>query len=287
MQRLALILIAFVSSLLCSAQSAGTNYVKSETMTDTTGYHSLTSIIYYDGLGRPIQDVDGYDAPFTLSNFLYTSYTYDAKGRTCKRSLQGVGGHVSEALDELVEAGFVSRDSGLNPETGAQVREVRYRISDNYVRFYLRFIAPRAEAIRKGLFRLASMDQLPGWKSILGIQFESLILNNLPAILPRIGIGNALVLSAAPFSRNATRRGDGVQIDLLIQTRSSVYVIEVKRRATIPASIEDEVRQKVGRLHVERGKSIRTALVYEGELSPEIAENGFFDALVPFGELLT
>ena len=208
-------------------------------------------------------------------------------GEVAAATGQGIGGHVSEALDELVEAGFVSRDSGLNPETGAQVREVRYRISDNYVRFYLRFIAPRADAIRKGLFRLASMDQLPGWKSILGIQFESLVLNNLPVILPRIGIGNALVLSAAPFSRNATKRGDGVQIDLLVQTRSSVYVIEIKRRATIPASVEDEVRQKVGRLQVERGKSIRTALVYEGDLSPEIAENGFFDALVPFGELLT
>ena len=198
----------------------------------------------------------------------------------------GVGGHISNALDELVEAGFVSCDGGLNPETGAQVREVRYRISDNYIRFYLRFIAPRAEAIRKGFFRMASMDQLPGWKSILGIQFENLILNNLPALLPHIGIGNALVLSAAPFARNATKRGDGVQIDLLVQTKSAAHVVEIKRRATIPASVEDEVREKVRRLRIAKGKSVRTALVYEGDLSPEIAENGFFDALVPFSRLL-
>ena len=208
-------------------------------------------------------------------------------GEIAEAASVGVGGHVSAALDELVEAGFVSRDSGLNPENGAQVREVRYRISDNYIRFYLRFIAPRAESIRKGLFKMASMDQLPGWKSILGIQFESLVLNNLPDLLPNMGIGNALVLSAAPFARNATKRGEGVQIDLLVQTRSAAYVVEIKRRAIIPASVEDEVREKVKRLRVAKGKSVRTALVYEGELAPEIAENGFFDSLVPFGKLIS
>jgi hypothetical protein len=35
-------------------------------------------------------------------------------------------------------------------------------------------------------------------------------------------------LSAAPFARNATKRGEGVQIDLLVQTRSAAYVVEKK-----------------------------------------------------------
>ena len=72
-------------------------------------------------------------------------------GEIAEAASVGVGGHVSAALDELVEAGFVSRDSGLNPENGAQVREVRYRISDNYIRFYLRFIAPRANPFGRRL----------------------------------------------------------------------------------------------------------------------------------------
>ena len=196
------------------------------------------------------------------------------------------GGHVTAALDELSAAGFVSADRGLTPGTGAETREVRYRISDNYVRFYLKFIAPRADAIRKGAFRLASMDQLPGWRSILGVQFECLVLNNLPVILPRLGVGNALVLSAAPFVRNATKRGEGTQIDLLVQTRTTAIVVEIKRRASIEASVEDEVREKVRRLKLPRSISVRTALVYDGELAPEIAENGYFDALVPFADLL-
>ena len=208
-------------------------------------------------------------------------------GEVAKAAGMEAGGHVKEALAELSAAGFVASDRGLAPGTGVQVREVRYRISDNYVRFFLKFIAPRAEAIRKGTFRLASMDQLPGWRSILGVQFESLVLNNLPVLLPRMGIGNALVLSAAPFTKNGTKRGEGTQIDLLVQTRGAVHVVEIKRRAAIQASVEDEVREKVKRLNVPRGLSVRTALVYDGEIAPEIEENGYFDALVPFGDFLS
>lgn len=193
----------------------------------------------------------------------------------------GAGGSLSDALGELVEAGFIAEDRGLSPGTAATVREARYRICDNYVRFYLKFVAPRKEAIGKGMFRLATMEQLPGWRSILGIQFETLVLNNLPALAPRLGLGNALVLSAAPFTRNATKRGEGTQIDLLIQTKTALHVVEIKRRAAITASIEDEVREKVRRLRAPRRFSVRTALVYEGELAPEVAERGYFDALVP------
>jgi len=32
--------------------------------------------------------------------------------------------------------------------------------------------------------------------------------------------------------------------------------------------------------------SIRTALVYDGHLSPVVAADGYFDAIVPFSELL-
>lgn len=207
-------------------------------------------------------------------------------GNVAEATGVGAGGSLTEALGELVAAGFVAEDRGLSPGTGKPVREVRYRICDNYVRFYLRFVAPRQEAIRKGLFRFASMDQLSGWRSILGTQFETLILNNLSQIAPRIGLGNSLVLSAAPFTRNATKRGEGTQIDLLIQTRTALHVVEIKRRVSISASVEDEVREKVKRLRVPRGFSVRTALVYAGELAPEVVERGYFDALVPIEALL-
>ena len=78
----------------------------------------------------------------------------------------------------------------------------------------------------------------------------------------------------------------GLQIDLLIQTPKSVYVIEVKRCNRIETSIEKEIEKKVSLLGIGSGKSIRTALVYDGKLSPEVEENGFIDFLIPFNRLM-
>lgn len=190
-------------------------------------------------------------------------------------------GHLSDSLEEMVEAGFLSVDVGLNPSSSKDVREVRYRIRDNYIRFYLKFILPRKRAISEGSYKFVSMSRVPGWDVVMGLQFETLVRNNLSTLLPLVGLGNTVLTSAAPYVRRGTRKGEGVQVDLLLQTRKSVCVVEMKRRMTIPAEVESEVCQKVRRLKLPKDISVRTALVYDGELAPEIEENGYFDFLVP------
>ena len=91
--------------------------------------------------------------------------------------------------------------------------------------------------------------------------------------------------SAAPYVRRGKRKGEGVQIDLLLQTKKSVCVVEIKRRNHVPASVEDEVRDKIRRLKLPRDISVRAALVYDGELAPELEENNYFDFLVPAARL--
>lgn len=44
--------------------------------------------------------------------------------------------------------------------------------------------------------------------------------------------------------------------------------------------------EKVSRLSVKPGVSVRTALVYDGTLSPRLAASGYIDAFVDFGSLL-
>ena len=65
-----------------------------------------------------------------------------------------------------------------------------------------------------------------------------------------------------------------------------MYVVEVKRCNRIDATIEKEIEEKVARLGVGSDKSVRTVLVYEGKLSPEVEENGFIDFIVPFRRLV-
>ena len=49
----------------------------------------------------------------------------------------------------------------------------------------------------------------------------------------------------------------------------------------------DEVREKVGRLTIPARGSVRTGLIYEGELDPRVAETDFFDHIIPIARLLS
>ena len=197
------------------------------------------------------------------------------------------GGRISEALSQLEEAGFVASDSGKNPENGKDARVVKYRLKDNYSRFYLKYIEPEKTAIDKGAFELGSLDRLDGWDSVMGLAFENLVLNNVRDLIVPLGFGSALVMSAAPYSRAASRSGErGVQADLLVQTRRSMCVVEVKRQREIGRDVIDEVEEKVKRIPHREGMSVRTALVYDGHLAPIVEADGYFDAVIPFRTLL-
>ena len=198
------------------------------------------------------------------------------------------GGRITDALLQLEESGVVSSDCGKNPETGGDVRSVRYRLKDNYSRFYLKYIEPAKAVIDGGAFEFGALDRLDGWESVMGLAFENMVVNNFRSLIAPIGFGSAHVISAAPYRRVASRNGarDGVQVDLLVQTRRAICVVEVKRQREIGRDVIDEVSGKVRRVPCRDGMSVRTALVYEGHLAPIVEADGYFDAIIPFRQLM-
>ena len=197
------------------------------------------------------------------------------------------GGSLSEAMEDLESAGFLSQDIAFNPATGKnRPRTLRYRICDNYLRFYLKYIEPVAEQVRKGLFRRTSLEAFHAWDSIVGLQFENLVLGNLAIILDRIGLSQVPVLNAGPYFQARTARRSGCQIDLLLRTKQSLYVFEVKFRGRIDSSVIAEVRKKIDCLDGVAGLSIRRGLIYQGEIAPELARSDYFDYLVSFERLI-
>lgn len=197
------------------------------------------------------------------------------------------GGSLSAALRDLELAGFLSKEHSFDPSTGKSLqRTVRFRIRDNYLRFYLKFIQPVAEQVRKGLFQRVPLGSLQAWDTIVGLQLESLVLANLDFLLERIGLERVPVVNAGPYFRRGSGRAPGCQVDLLVRTRQSLYVFEVKFRRKIDASVIGEVRRKVELLGAGRFHSVRTGLIYQGELDPEVEQADYFDHLVPFAKLL-
>ena len=100
-------------------------------------------------------------------------------------------------------------------------------------------------------------------------------------LFPLLGIDRSLVLSAFPYVQAKTKRQRGCQIDLLVQTQRTLIVVEIKRRREIGHEVVDEVSEKVARLVHDKALSVRSALVYDGRLSPRVEADRFFDFVVP------
>lgn len=79
------------------------------------------------------------------------------------------GGDVGELMEDLCFARFVTKGYCWDLETGNIAKIPQFRLSDNYIRFYLKFIEPHKEMIEGG-----TMRSLPsGWDSIIGLQLST------------------------------------------------------------------------------------------------------------------
>ncbi len=197
----------------------------------------------------------------------------------------GRGGIVTEALTELESAGFIISDLPFSPSGGTEKRVAKYRLSDNYTRFYLRYVEPERKRIAKGLYRQRALETLPQWDTIMGLQFENLVLANRDPLLRLIDLSNTPMLNAAPYFQGKTLRTEPCQIDLLLRTRKSLYVVEIKLRTRIDHGCIADVQEKIRRLKLPKGTPCRTVLVYHGELDPGVPDEDYFDYLVPFERL--
>jgi len=194
------------------------------------------------------------------------------------------GGSLGDSLDELCEAGFVAKDETLNLRTWKPSKLVKYRLCDNYTRFYLKYISPHLAEIKNGRYEFETLSELPGWQSIMGFQFENLVLNRVMDFKDALHLGGTTILNAAPY--RATGR-DAVQVDLMIQTDETLYVVEVKRRKRILPTIVDEVKEKVRKIRRPKRISVRKGLIYDGNLAPAVRRGGYFDAIVDIATFFT
>lgn len=192
-------------------------------------------------------------------------------------------GTFSDYLDDLVNTGYLARDYSWNLKTKTQSRTSQYRLRDNYLRFYLRYIAPKREIIRK-----SGSISVPQWHTIMGLQFENLVLNNRVAIYTILGIDPNEIEYDNPFLQTKTKAREGCQIDLLIQTRfNTLYLCEIRfSKHEIGPSVIQEVQEKIKRMVLPRGFSVRPVLIHVNGVSEAVENADFFSHIIDFGQLL-
>lgn len=197
------------------------------------------------------------------------------------------GGTLSEYLEALVLSGFIRRDYTWNLQEGKKSILSRFRISDNYLRFYLKFISPNKEKIEDNAFTESSLIFLPGWEGMMGLQFENLVLNNRQKIVELLNLAPDEVLFEGPFFQHKTTRTEACQIDYLIHTRfDTVYVCEIKfSKHLIKTQIMDEVKEKIRKVNAPPHISFRPVLIHVNGVSEEVIESRYFSHIIDFGQL--
>jgi uncharacterized protein len=201
----------------------------------------------------------------------------------------GQSGFLSTYLDDLVKSGFISRDYTWDVKTGKPSKLSHFRLSDNYVRFYLKYIDVNKPRIEKNDFKIQSMASLPGWETIMGLQFENLVLKNRRLIRNYLGIKDEDVISDNPYFQRKSARKKGCQIDYLIQTRfGGLYLCEIKfSKNPILTDVIKDVQQKIEALHYPKGFSCRPILIHVNGVHQDVEDSRFFSDIIDFSKFLT
>lgn len=151
------------------------------------------------------------------------------------------GGGLSKTLEELVHSDFISEYLPF----GKKKREVRYRLTDEYSLFYLRFIE---ELKYEGAGVWENFHQSPVYKAWSGYSFESLCLKHVPQIKKSLGISGVFSTHSA-FYHQGEDGMPGCQIDLLIDRNDRVInLCEIKFAGSefiITKSYVQELNRKI------------------------------------------
>jgi len=228
----------------------------------------------------------------TLERYLAILGALAEHGKTPNEIARAIGADNNENLKNNLEAlklsGFVSENPSWNlASTHLQKRNLHYRIEDPYTRFYVKYIQSHLNEIDKGLYRNKTLQQLPGWQTIRGLQFQSLVNQNMiPYITDRLGLAGVPVLRAGPYFQTQTAQRRAVQIDYLLQTEDALFLCETKFRRRIDAGVIDEVKDKIGRLEAPPGATLRKVLLYSGERAKALESSIYFDRQICIDELL-
>ncbi len=209
---------------------------------------------------------------------------------TIKQSLgYPAGGSMSLYLKDLVISGYVDQNYAWSIKTGKVGKQNLYRLSDNYLRFYVKYIEPNLPKIQKSSYNDFALSGLPGWETMMGFQVENLLLKNRHLLLKILGIQPQDIVADNPYIQRSTSRQQGCQIDYLIQTHAhNLFVCEFKfSKKEVGLSVIETMKDKIKRFSAPKGFGICPVLVHLSGVSDAVYDAGYFYKIIDIEDFLT
>eukprot|EP01035_Chromulina_nebulosa_P028185 gene28185-37166_t len=197
-------------------------------------------------------------------------------------------GVYSDYMCDLQMAGFVSSHHTWNLKDAKPSKLVQFRLSDNYVRFYLKYIEPNKDKIQRGSFQDRSLTTLAGFDSIMGLQFENLVIKNKIGLFNILGAHTTEIINDGPYFQKAGKKKAGCQIDYMIQSKfNALHLCEIKfSKNPVGISVVEEVQRKINALKTSKSMSIRPILIHVNGVDDAVYGEEFFADIIDFSQFL-
>lgn len=180
------------------------------------------------------------------------------------------GGDFSLKLEELIESGFVTE----YPYYQNKKQLTHYRLSDEYSKFYLKFINNNKNEGKGTWQRLRTSQSYASWS---GFVFETLCLKHIYQIKKSLRIDAVFSTSSSWFNENA-------QVDLLIDRDDNVINLCEMKFHNAPYTIDKQyylsLKNKLSELQKETGNRknifitmVTTYGINENKYSKELVQN--------------
>lgn len=193
------------------------------------------------------------------------------------------GGGLKGYLDNLESAGFVTDYLPFNKTAGSKLK--RYKLSDEYILFYFKYIRPHQKSIQSlKANQIFHKKILPEWAPWLGLAFEAFCLQNAHYLAQKLGFADEIE-SFGPFFQ---REIPGFQIDLIYKRMDKVITLcELKySKNPITAEVIAQVETKAKKISVPKGYTLEKVLIAPNGVDRSVETCGYFHKIITLDELL-
>jgi AAA+ ATPase superfamily predicted ATPase len=189
-------------------------------------------------------------------------------------------GGLKRYLTELELARFIATSNDT-----MSGKQKKYRLIDEYLRFYFHYIYPNLKLISDGkISNIFANKVRPKWSSWLGIAFENFCFKNIQLICQTLRIEKTLVDF---FPLIQTTLKGGLQIDLVLKTSDkSLFICECKyHEVAIGLSVIAELENKLKFFKIPRGFSIKKVLIAPRGITKDLEKTNYFDSILKIEDL--
>lgn len=183
------------------------------------------------------------------------------------------GGGLKSYLENLEKALFITSYVPYDRNQSSKLK--KYKLTDEYLRFYFKFVKPHVHLIESNRKRdLFSQLIKPIWNPWLGFAFENFCLKNAFYLAELMGFDDK-VMRWGPYFQ---RQDKNFQIDLIFLRSDKVITLcEIKYQdQPISVSIIHEVEMKCKRIEIPRGYTLEKALISKSGPSDSLKELNYF-----------